>query len=160
MKRSTQVALLLMGVTGAGAGAYALTPPRQCVADQPGAVTNQVAPGAITPGTLAPGARSVVTPGLAPQAAANPCPPRRRWDSSGTSRSHWYIRDTSSSTSNQPTRRSVLFSPSRSHTSVPSVGSRSGSTSSPRSSIPSGGSGMRGGFGSSGHSASAHSSGS
>ena len=43
MKRSSQVALLLMGATGVGAGAYAMTPPRDCV--PPGSPAAAIAPG-------------------------------------------------------------------------------------------------------------------
>ena len=135
MKRSSQVALLLMGVTSAGASAYALMPPRGCVApEKPAALTA----GAINPQILAPGA---VADG---KQAAVPCEPGRR--STWTRSSYWSSRSYYSygSSSTQPTARRSLFSPSRSHTSVPSVGH---------------GIGSRGGFGSTGHSVSAHSSG-
>ncbi len=63
MKRSSQVALLLMGVTGVGATGYAMTrPPANCVPQGSPAAT-------IAPAT--PGARQ-----------AEPCPPRRQWSSS------------------------------------------------------------------------------
>ena len=134
MKLSVQVALLLMGVTGAGASAYAVLPPRECTApDKPAAL----APGAINPQTLAPG----VAPGVQ---ATVPCD-RSRYSSWGH-RSYWSTRSYGyNSTTTQPSGRRSLFSPSRSHTSVPSVGHRSGSPS---------------GFGSTGHSVGAHSSGS
>ena len=148
MKRSSQVALLLMGVTSAGAATYAIIPSRDCVApDKPAAL----APGAVSPQTLAPG----VAPGVAPSVqSAVPCQPTRR--SSWGYRSYWSGRsygDGSSPTQpiarrslfspSQPTARRSLFSPSRSHTSVPSVGRSS--------------SGTRSGFGSTGRSVSSHS---
>jgi hypothetical protein len=134
MKRSSQVALLLMGVTTAGASAYAVLPPRECTAsDKPAAM----APGAINPQTLAPGLAPVVKP-------AAPCD-RSRYSSWGY-RSYWSGRSYAyNSSPTQPSGRRSLFSPSRSHTSVPSVGHR--------------GSGSHGGFGSTGHSVGAHSSG-
>jgi hypothetical protein len=138
MKRSSQVALLLMGVTSAGAATYAVMPTRNCVApDKPAAL----APGAVNPQTLAPGG----APAVAPNAQqAVPCPPSRR--SSWYYRSYWSGRNYGySSSPTQPSARRSLFSPSRTHTSVPSVGHRSGS-------------GSRG-FGSTGHSVSGHSSG-
>lgn len=137
MKRSSQVALLLMGVTSAGASAYALMPPRGCVApEKPAAMT----PGAINPQILAPG---IAADG---KQAAAPCEPGRR--STWTRSSYWSSRSYYGygygSSTTQPTARRSLFSPSRSHTSVPSVGH---------------GIGSRGGFGSTGHSAGAHASG-
>lgn len=60
MKRSTQVVLLLMGVGTVGAGAYAITPPRN----------NCLQPGAAPPSAVAP------NPAGAPQ--GDPCPPRRQ----------------------------------------------------------------------------------
>ncbi|MBI3704179.1 MAG: hypothetical protein HY244_10150 [Rhizobiales bacterium] len=142
MKRSSQVALLLMGVTGAGTATYAVMPTRDCVApNKPAAL----APGAINPQTLAPGGTPAVAPGVTPNAQqAVPCQPSRR--SSWYYRSYWSGRNYGySSSPTQPTARRSLFSPSSSHTSVPSVGHRSGSGSS--------------GFGSTGHSVSGHSSG-
>ena len=135
MKRSAQVALLLMGVTGAGASAYAVLPARECTApDKPAAM----APGAINPQTLAPGVAPVVQPAV-------PCD-RSRFSSWGH-RSYWSTRSYSyNSSPTQPSGRRSLFSPSRSHTSVPSVGHS--------------GTGSHGGFGSTGHSVGAHSSGS
>jgi hypothetical protein len=133
MKRSSQVALLLMGVTRAGASSYALIPPRGCAAPEKPAA---MAPGVINPQTLAPGVASNANPAV-------PCEPSRR--SSWTRTSYWSGHSygyTSSPT--QPSGRRSLFSPSTSHTSVPSVGRSAGS---------------RGGFGSVGHSVGAHSSG-
>jgi len=74
MKRSSQVALLLMGVTTAGATSYALIPSRDCAApNKPAAI----APGAINSQTLAP--------------AAVPCDSgRRSWGS------RWYWNSRSS----------------------------------------------------------------
>jgi len=133
MKRSAQVALLLMGVTGAGASAYALMPPRGCVAPEKPAA---MAPGAINPQILAPGVAAAAAPAV-------PCEPGRR--STWTRSSYWSGRSYGYSSPRTPqTGRSILFSPSRSHTSVPSVG-RSGS-------------GSRSGFGSTGHSVGAHAS--
>lgn len=78
MKRSSQVALLLMGVGGVGATAYAVTPARDCTA---------------------PAQQSTVASGLAatdiaaqPQKQAqDPCPSRRSWSSYSSSHggSHW-----------------------------------------------------------------------
>lgn len=134
MKRSSQVALLLLGVTGAGAASYAVMPARECVAPAKPAA---LAPGAINSQTLA--------PGVAPRGQpAAPCE-RSRYSSWGH-RSYWSSRsyDYSSSPA-KPSGWRGLFSSSRSHTSVPSVGHSSGS---------------RSGFGSTGHSFGAHSSGS
>src|SRR5262245_5063608 len=120
-----------MGMTTAGASAYALMPSRDCVAPQPST------PGAISPQPLAPGA-------LAQPAA--PCTSGGR--SSGSGRSYWSSRSSSrgsASAQQQPSGQYSGFSPSQSHTSVPSVGH---------------GPSTHGGFGSTGHSmAAAHSSG-
>jgi hypothetical protein len=139
MKRSSQVALLLMGVTTAGASSYAFIPPRDCAASgQPAAI------GAVNPQTLAPGAAGAANP------AAAPCNSNSRSSWYGSNRSsYWSSRSTSSSTTQASAKRS-LFSPSTSHTSVPSVGRSSSSSSSS----------SRGGFGSTGHSVGSHSSGS
>jgi hypothetical protein len=129
MKRSSQVALLLMGVTSAGASAYALFPERECTPPEKPAA---IAPGAINPQTLAPGVAKNAN-------AAPPCTSTRR--SSWGRRYYWSSR---SDQSTGPSRRSSGFSPSTSHTSVPSVGHSSG---------------FRGGFGSFGHSIGLHFSG-
>ena len=78
MKRSSQVALLLMGVTRAGASSYALIPPRGCAAPEKPAA---MAPGVINPQTLAPGVASNANPAV-------PCKPSRRssWGRSAGSR--------------------------------------------------------------------------
>jgi hypothetical protein len=137
MKRSAQVVLLLMGATSVGASAYTMLPPRGCVApDKPAAV----APGAISPQTLTQGSE---TEGKAALVQQQPCHPGRR--STWTRRSYWSSRSYDYSSTNPPTARRSIFSPSRSHTSVPSVGTRSGS-------------GSRSGFGSTGHSVGAHAS--
>jgi hypothetical protein len=88
MKRSTQVALVVMGVAGVGASAYAFTSnKRDCVA-----------PSVARPATPA-AANSAVdtgaTPALKvdPKLATNPCPPRRTYANS-TYRSHWYSYNT------------------------------------------------------------------
>jgi hypothetical protein len=122
MKRSSQIALVLMGATAVGTTAYAMMPPRpECRPPQQQA--------------------GVPVPPNA--AAAQPCGTSRsssssgysRWGSSGSS-STWTRR------SQQPTSTSVAMRPSG--TSVPSVSSHPlTSTSSSTAS--------RGGFGSTGH---------
>ena len=69
MKRSSQVALLLMGVTGVGASSYALAPRRDC-------------PPPRVPGAAAPGAREFV-------AQAPACQPGRSYFTSHGSRGYW-----------------------------------------------------------------------
>jgi hypothetical protein len=122
MKRSSQVVLLLMGVTGVGATGYAMTrPPPNCV--PPGG-----------PAAMAP-----ATPGLP---GAEPCPQRRSWSSSGSGyRSSW-TRTNSSSGSAWPvfSRTATSATPSG---SVPLSGSAS--TAAPRASTTTT---QRGGFGS------------
>jgi hypothetical protein len=118
MKRSAQVALLLMGVGGVGAGAYAVSPPRN----------NCVAQGAATPSAVAPNPAGPVSP-------AKPCPPRRSGYSGGYSSGGRYGSWSSWS------------SPTYSRGSTAAGGTRTSS----------GGGVARGGFGSTGHSASAHS---
>jgi len=76
MKRSSQVALLLMGVSGVGAAGYAMTPSEpDCT---PPAQQSSVAPGAAA-------IRGAAQP------VVNPCPPRRHYTSYGRSNynSHW-----------------------------------------------------------------------
>ena len=69
MKRSSQVALLLMGTAGIGAGAYAMSSPRtDCV----------------TPSTPA---SSTVAPAIGSKATTEPCQPRR---STSTGYHYWY----------------------------------------------------------------------
>lgn len=72
MKRSSQVALLLMGVTGVGATGYMMSrPPTHC---------------------LPPGSPAAAAPAVPGAAALEQCPPRRSWTSSGynyNSRSSW-----------------------------------------------------------------------
>jgi hypothetical protein len=135
------VALLLMGVTTAGASAYYAAPSRDCRTPAP-------APSAIGPQTLAPSgtAPPTTTPGASgdwsaqPATSTQPCSSWRRssytWrTNTGTSRwSHPWV---SSSTSRSSAPRTSFSS-----------GGRSGSSSSGVS---------RGGFGGSGH---AHSGGS
>jgi hypothetical protein len=133
MKRSSQVALLLMGTAGLGAGAYAMVPPRK---------------DCIPPGTPP----SAVAPAVPGKPALEPCPPRRSGSSGGYYyRSYWGGGNSShwsrpifsrSSTTTLATPGSV---PLASRGSVPSS-SRSGSTST-----------SRGGFGSTGHAASSSS---
>jgi hypothetical protein len=123
MKRSAQVALLLMGVSGVGAGAYALTPPR-----------NNCVPQGAPP--------SAVAANPAGAAAAEPCPPRRQGSGIGSSgRSYFSSWSSSSSTSTTAT------SAGRATSTVPAAG-RSGTSS---------GGVTHGGFGSTGHAASASS---
>jgi hypothetical protein len=123
MKRSAQVALLLMGVSGVGAGAYALTPPR-----------NNCVPQGAPP--------SAVAANPAGAAAVEPCPPRRQGSGIGSSgRSYFGSWSSSSSTSTTTT------SAGRATSTVPSVG-HSGTSS---------GGVTHGGFGSTGHAASASS---
>ena len=140
MKRSAQVALLLGGLTVAGAGAYAMTPPRRdCLPAQPagaGAVPAPSPSGGIT-----------VVPGTTPAPAAQPAQPcgrSRRWGSWGpsyyggsrSSRSTWPSSDRSGSPT--PTR-TTMAPTSRGTTRTTTTTSRSGSS--------------RGGFGSTGRSA-------
>jgi hypothetical protein len=123
MKRSSQVVLLLMGVSGVGAGAYAMMPARQCTpAPQPGAVAPRVPGAPVISGTDMQG----VTP------AVNPCPPSR-WSSGSGSGSHWSRPVFRSSSSTTATRTSIQ----------PSRVSTPGSSISP-------GTASRGGFGSTG----------
>ncbi|MEP7029561.1 MAG: hypothetical protein ABI830_01365 [Pseudolabrys sp.] len=106
MKRSSQVALLLMGVTTAGATSYAFLPSRDCVApDKPAAL----APGAINPQTLAP--------------SATPCEPNRR-----SSRSYWASRSNNNTTTTRRSGWGGWFSRSSSRTSFAPTGTRSGSS--------------------------------
>jgi hypothetical protein len=133
MKRSAQVALVLMGVTGTtAAGAYMMPPRPECRA-QPAASA-----------TLSP-------PAALPQAAAQgeqPCR-RRRWGA-------WNWGSGSYSSS----RSAPLFS-NRAPTSVSTALSGSRTTSTSTSAPRSGSTGTaRGGFGSTGHSMSGHSGGS
>lgn len=93
MKRSSQVALLLMGAASAGASAYALMPSRDCVApDRPAAL----APGAVSPQTLAPGA-------VQPVSAQAPCEPSGRSSGSGSSHGSGHSSGGSSSSSSTQT---------------------------------------------------------
>jgi len=122
MKRSAQVALLLMGVSGVGAGAYALTPPR-----------NNCVPQGAPPSAMA------ANPAGAP--TAEPCPPRRQSSGIGSSRSHFGSWSSTSSSTSTP-----ASSAGRAASTVPAVG-RSGTS----------GGVSHGGFGSTGHAASASS---
>jgi hypothetical protein len=137
MKRSSRVALLLMGVTGVGATGYAMTrPPPNCV------------PHGSPAATVAP-----ATPGIG---ANEPCPQRRSWSSSGGSgygyRSSW---TRTNSSANSPVWPRPVFT--RTATSATASGSvpltnRSSTTSPSHSSTTTT---TRGGFGST---ASSHSS--
>jgi hypothetical protein len=128
MKRSAQVALVLMGVTGTtAAGAYMMPPRPEC----------QAAPSA----AVAPGAPPAVT-GAAPAAAPQPCR-RRSWGSwRWSGNSHYYSYDNNSPRSWFPSTRS----------SPPTSTSIAPTSSGPHSSGPSAPSAPRGGFGTTGHS--------
>jgi hypothetical protein len=81
MKRSAQVALMVGGLSAVGAGAYALTPPRQDCA--PATPQRAAAPPAPSPS-----GGITVAPGAAPLPAAQPAQPcgrSRRWGSWGPS---------------------------------------------------------------------------
>jgi len=127
MKRSSQVALLLMGVTGVGAAGYTMTrPPPDCV--PPGAAASVIKPGAKD---------------------AEPCPPRRSWSSSSTgynSRSSW-TRTNSSSYGSSGGGFWPIFTrtgtSTTSSTSVPLTSRSSSTTTTSRSSTT-----TRSGFGS------------
>jgi hypothetical protein len=148
MKRSAQVALVLMGVTGAtAAGAY-MMPARSSECRQTPPSQQQTAQ-RVGPeiGGEVPRARQ-----------ADNCQRRRSWGTWnwGSSSSYSSYDDDRRRTrsSNRPNNStSVAFSPSRTSTSSPSTGltSRSTSTSSSYSSSSSS-STSRGGFGSTGHS--------
>jgi hypothetical protein len=156
MKRSTQVALLLMGVTGVGASAYAMAPgKRDCVPP------NQQPPAASAAAAIS------GKDGKNPE----PCPTRRSYHSSGSgyyrssyyssSPSHWstpIFARKSGATQTQAGRppagsaTSLGFS-GGSSTSTSTSTARSSSTSTSTSSSTS-----RGGFGSTGSSVASHSS--
>jgi len=111
MKRSSQVALLLMGATGMGAGAYALTSPRSCVSSNSG-----------TPPAITSPANN------ANHAAPQPCPP----GSSYGSRTFWFGRwahPIFSSGSSATAPNSVAFSNGRSSASGGPVAGSNGSSS-------------------------------
>ena len=107
MKRSAQVALVLMGVTGTtAAGAY-MMPPRPECKPAPAASTTLNPPQALNPGAPA-------------AAAAEPCRRRSwsgwRWNSSGSSYSSY----SSSSSSSGPYRRTTTSNYRRSSAPPPS----------------------------------------
>jgi hypothetical protein len=147
MKRSGQVALVLMGVTGAtAAGAYMLPSRPQCQAPQPAPVRDIMDLGkpAIQQG--------VATPGAQPAVQQQPC---NRGSSSSSRGWHWY------SHSNSYNRTISSSRPSNS-TSVGFFSGNSGSSTSSSSSFSSSSSTSstaRGGFGSTGHAMSGHSGG-
>ena len=149
MKRSAQVALLLMGVSSVGAGAYALTPPR----------TNCVPQGA-------PPSAVAANPAGAP--GAEPCPPRRQGSGIASGRSHFgsWSGSSSSSRTSSTIWSGPIFGRTSTSTPTPTAGratstvpaaGRATSTvpATGRSGISSGGSVSHGGFGSTGHAASA-----
>ena len=128
VKRSAQVALVLMGVTGAtAAGAY-LMPARSAECRQP---ARRPAPAAAP------------VPGATPRAQEEPCRRRRSWGSW-----HWG----SGSYSYDRSRRNSTIAPSTAFRSSPSSGTRSTSTSTSASTSTSSParprSSSRGGFGS------------
>ncbi len=125
MKRSSQVALLLMGTAGVGAATYSMTTPRQdCIA----------------PGTP-PGAVAPAKPGQPP---LEPCPPRQSRSSGSYYRSYWPWSSTSSDRDIAPAARRTARTPPG---SVPFSG-RSGSSGTTRGAS---GGVARGGFGGTGH---------
>ena len=147
MKRSTQVALLLMGAAGVGASAYALAPGRRdCVPS----------------GTTPPAAASRLTD---KDPKLEQCPPRRSYGYSNTGyyRSYWYSSgpshwstpifarrsaQTSATSTNSPT--SLGFTgPGRPSTSTTTRPSTSTTTSRPSTTGP--------GFGTIGRSIASHS---
>lgn len=141
MKRSSQVALLVMGVAGVGASAYAFAPSnRNCAPPS------------------APPAASAATAITSKDPKLEPCPARRSYTSNtGYYRSHWY--------SSSPTHWSTPIFARRTGattTAPPSTNSptslgftRPGSTttSRPSTTTPT----TRTGFGTIGHSIAAHS---
>ena len=135
MKRSAQVALLLMGVSGVGAGAYALTPPR----------TNCVPQGA-------PPSAVAANPAGAP--GAEPCPPRRQGSGIASGRSHFgsWSGSSSSRTSSTTWSGPIL---GRTSTSTPTAGRATSTVPAVGRSGTSSGGVTHGGFGSTGHAASA-----
>ena len=133
MKRSSQVALLLMGTAGVGAGAYAMTSPR----------TDCIAPG--TP-------PSAVAPAVRGKPALEPCPPRRSGSGGYYYRSYWGGGNSSHWSRPIFSRGSATSSATPSG-SVP-LASRG---SVPSSSRGASGGVSRGGFGSTGHASSSSS---
>jgi hypothetical protein len=137
MKRSGQVALVLMGVTGAtAAGAYMLPTRAECQAPQPAPVRDIMDLG-----------KPAVPQAAVPGAPQQPC--SRSSGSSGSRGWHWY----SSSSSYDRTT-----SQSRPSTSV-AFASGGGSSGSSSSSSSFSSAAARGGFGSTGHAMSGHSGG-
>jgi hypothetical protein len=135
MKRSGQVALVLMGVTGAtAAGAYMLPSRPECPAPQPAPVRDIMDLG-----------KPAVQQGVAAPGAQQPC---NRSSGSSSSRGgwHWYSHsnsyDRTASQNRPPNSTSVGFTSSNS-----SPHSSSGTSSSSSSSSST----ARGGFGSTGH---------
>ena len=138
MKRSGQVALVLMGVTGAtAAGAYMLPARPQCPAPQPAPVRDIMDLGkpAVPQGVPAPGAQ--------PAVQQQPC--NRSSGSSGSRGWHWYSSSSSynrtTSSSRPSNSTSVAFTSNSGGSGASSSSSSSSSTSST----------ARGGFGSTGH---------
>jgi hypothetical protein len=123
MKRSSQVALLIMGTAGVGAATYSMTAPRKdCIA-------LGTPPSAVAP----------VKPGQPP---LEPCPPRRSWSSSSgySYRSYWGW----GGSSQNPSSRSTSGVPPGSV----AISGRSGSSGTSRGAS---GGVARGGFGGTGH---------
>ena len=124
MKRSAQVALVLMGVTGTTATAAYLMPSREC--------------------RTLPSATAAGPPAALPQNAATPAEPCRRGSSGGHYYRSWGSWGWGSNRSTMTTRPSSSVSTALSGNSGGRVGAVSTGTSS-RSST------ARGGFGSTGH---------
>ena len=140
MKRSTQVALLVMGVAGVGASAYAFTSAkRDCVAPR---ATPQAAAAAVDK-----------------DSKLEPCPPRRSYSNAGYYRSHWYSSGPSHWSTPIFARRlpanATSVPPSNSSTSLGFTNrpSTTSTTSRPSTSTTT----TRTGFGTIGHSVSSHS---
>jgi hypothetical protein len=135
MKRSGQVALVLMGVTGAtAAGAYMLPARPECPAPQPAPVRDIMDLGkpAVQQGVAAPGAQPAVQ---------QPC---RSSGSSGSRGWHWYSHSNSYSSYGRPSNSTSVGFASNSSSLHSGSGTSSSSTSSSSSTA-------RGGFGSTGH---------
>ena len=128
MKRSSQVALLLMGVTGVGATGYAMTrPPPNCIPH---------------------GSPAAVAPAMPGAAAAEACPPRRSWTtSSGYSRSSWTRTNSSSKSSSAWPVFSRTGTSAAPSTSVP-LSARTSTSSTPSRSTTTTTTTTRSGFGS------------
>ena len=120
-KRSSHVALLVMGTLAVGGGAYALMPHETCQPAAPGVA----APGVVAPGVVAPG---VVASGVAQPATPTTCTTRTSsgggGGSSGYSRSRWsFFGGSSSSGSSSAGSTSSGMAESSSHVTRGGFGS-------------------------------------